>query len=247
MPKPRPAASATVRRFERTITRTVGYKYLLSLPRDYRAAPRRRWPLLLFLHGAGERGDDVWSVARHGPPKLVRGEGLSARERAAARILTRHFILVSPQCPKHDWWDTEALLALIDEIEASHRVDHARVGVTGRSMGGYATWSLGTAYPERFAAMAPVCGGGEFTSAYRSNIHKRDALRRLPAWAFHGAKDPAVPLAESERMIALLKHLEVAEPRFTVYPEAAHDAWTEAYGTAGLFRWFLEQSLPPPA
>lgn len=247
MPPPRAAASATVHRFERTITRTVGYKYLLSFPRDYRTAPRKRWPLLLFLHGAGERGDEVWSVAHHGPPKLVQGENLSARERAAARILTGHFIVVSPQCPKHHWWDTEALLALLDEVESQHRVDRRRVVVTGLSMGGYATWSLGTAHPERFAAMAPVCGGGEFTSAYRSNIHKRDALRRLAVWAFHGARDPAVPLAESERMIAMLRHLAVDAPRFTVYPEARHDAWTEAYGTAALYRWFLEHSLPEPA
>lgn len=238
------AAAQTVHHFERTVTRTLGYKYLLALPRGYDAKAERRWPLLLFLHGSGERGDDVWSVAKHGPPKLLRGENLSATERAAATALAENFIVVSPQCPKNHWWETDALLALLDEIGAAHRVDRRRVYLTGMSMGGYGAWALGTAYPERFAALVPICGGGEFASAHMSNTIKRADFRRLAVWAFHGAKDEAVPLAESERMIGMLNYMQVENPRLTVYPEAQHDAWTETYANPELYAWLLRHARP---
>jgi predicted peptidase len=244
MPKARASESQSVQQFERTVTRTFGYKYLLALPNGYRETPRKKWPLLFFLHGSGERGDDVWSVADHGPPKLLRGKNLSRRERESAQLLAENFIVVSPQCPKHKWWDTEALLALLDELEAHHRVDRRRVYLTGLSMGGYGAWALGMAFPERFAALAPVCGGGEFSSAYMSSIHKRSDLRRLPVWAFHGAKDETVPVAESERMISMLRHMQVENPQLTVYPEAKHDSWTETYANPELYRWFLRHERP---
>lgn len=241
MPKSR-AQSQTVHHFERSVTRTLGYKYLLALPEGYDPKSRARWPLILFLHGSGERGDDVWSVANHGPPKLLRGENLTRRERESAKLLAGKFIVVSPQCPKNKWWDTDALLALLDEIERTHRVDPRRVYLTGLSMGGYGAWALGLAFPERFAALAPVCGGGEFLTPFMSSHLKRDALRRLPVWAFHGAKDPTVPLSESERMIAMLKHMQVENPQLTVYPEAQHDSWTETYADPALYTWLLRQS-----
>ena len=243
MPKSR-AQSQTVQHFERSVTRTLAYKYLLAFPTGYDRKSTKRWPLVFFLHGSGERGDDVWSVANHGPPKLVRGEKLSRREREAAKLLTENCIVVSPQCPKHQWWDTATLMALLDEIQAQHQVDPRRVYLTGLSMGGYAAWALGMAHPERFAALVPICGGGEFSSAYMSSIHKRADLRRLPVWAFHGAKDPAVPLNESERMISMLKHMEVENPRLTVYPEAQHDSWTETYANPELYVWLLKQQRP---
>lgn len=245
MPKSRAADSTqTIHHFARTVTRTLGYKYLLALPRDHDPNGRKRWPLLLFLHGSGERGDDVWSTARHGPPKLLRGENLTPREREAAKLLSENFIVVSPQCPKNDWWETDALLALLDEIEATHRVDRRRVYLTGMSMGGYGAWALGTAYPERFAALVPICGGGEFARAHMSSIHKRDDLRRLAVWAFHGAKDPAVPLVESERMVAMLRHMQVENPQLTVYPESQHDSWTETYANPELYQWLLRHQRP---
>lgn len=244
MPKARSAESQSVQLFERTVTKSFRYKFLLALPHGYDPKSNKRWPLIFFLHGSGERGDDVWSVANHGPPKLLRGRDLSAGEREGARILAEKFIVVSPQCPKNVWWDSEALVSLLDEVIELHRVDRRRVYLTGLSMGGYAAWAIGTAHPERFAAMAPICGGGEFASAYMSSIHKRADLRRLPVWAFHGAKDPTVPLVESQRMIDMLKHMEVENPRLTVYPEAQHDSWTETYGNPELYRWFLRHERP---
>lgn len=235
MPKSRAAETQTVHAFERTINKSVGYKYLLSLPAGYSAKSRERWPLIFFLHGSGERGDDVWTVARHGPPKLLRGP----RRDAAAALLSEKFIVVSPQCPKGKWWDSETLLALLDDVLANYEIDPRRVYLTGLSMGGFAAWDLGTAYPERFAALAPICGGGQFATTFVSHTHKRTDLRRLPIWAFHGAKDDSVPLAESERMVGLMKHFKVEDVRLTVYPEAKHDSWTETYANPELYAWFL--------
>ncbi|MEX2044855.1 MAG: prolyl oligopeptidase family serine peptidase [Opitutus sp.] len=236
MPDPAHATETqTVHHFERTTTVTLGYKYLMALPEDYGSDAGKRWPLLLFLHGSGERGDDIWLVAKHGPPKLLR----ESQAGPAARMLAEHFIVVSPQCPKGVWWDTDTLLALLDEIIAKHRVDPARVYLTGLSMGGYGAWELGTAHPERFAAMVPICGGGNFLTAYGSSIAKREALRSLGIWAFHGAKDETVPLEESERMVAVMKRFEVADVRLTIHPEAKHDSWTETYANPDLYDWML--------
>lgn len=236
------AEPQSVQTFEQTVTRTVGYKYLLSLPTDYDTKSGRRWPLLLFLHGSGERGDDVWSIARHGPPKLLRAEGADAP--AASAALAQQFIVVSPQCPKNRWWDTEAVLALLDHIEATHAVDLRRVYLTGLSMGGFATWELGLAHPERFAAIVPICGGGAFATVFNANQTRRSALHRLGVWAFHGAKDPTVPLTESERMVELLKKTNHNDVQLTVYPEAHHDSWTETYANPDLYAWLLRHQLP---
>lgn len=239
----RGAEEQTIHRFERTLTRTVGYKYLLALPTGYATDREWRWPLLLFLHGSGERGDDVWLVAKHGPPKLLRAGG----DDPATKQLAENFIVVSPQCPKGRWWDSEAVLALLDEIEASHRVDPERVYLTGLSMGGFGTWDLAMAHPERFAAIAPICGGGQFASVFLSNLNKRQQLRSLGVWAFHGGQDKTVPMAESERMIALLKRFEVADVQLTVYPDAGHDSWTVTYDNPELYAWLLRHVRPTAA
>src|ERR1051325_6637179 len=117
-----------------------------------------------------------------------------------------------------------------------YAVDTNRVYLTGLSMGGYGAWELGLAYPERFAAMAPICGGGEFITPYLATGKKAEALKSLGVWAFHGAKDPVVPLKESERMVDLLKKIGVKEVKFTVYTEAEHDSWTETYENQELYR-----------
>ena len=210
--------------FKKTITRTVAADYLLYLPKEYGKDKAKRWPLMLFLHGAGERGSDVQKVKVHGPPKLVaQGKDLP-------------FILVSPQCPQDQWWSPETLGALLDEIEKKYAVDQDRVYVTGLSMGGFGTWNLAAAFPNRFAAIAPICGGG----APRTTRQ----FRHVPAWVFHGAKDEVVPLRESELMVDALKAAG-GNVRFTVYPEAGHDSWTEAYNTPELYEWFLSHRRQP--
>jgi predicted peptidase len=213
--------------FRSRISKTVSVDYLLYLPKDYNPKLRQRWPLMLFLHGAGERGTNLLKVAVHGPPKLVRqGQDFP-------------FIIVSPQCPANQRWDDEVLLALLDEVSGKYKVDPTRVYLTGLSMGGYGTWSLGLTHPERFAAIAPICGGGDPVVLLLADPKKGAAVKTLGVWAFHGAKDPVVPLAESERMVDALKKFGCREVELTVYPEAQHDSWTEAYNNPKLYDWFL--------
>jgi predicted peptidase len=199
----------------------VNLKYLLYLPKDYDQKPS--WPLMLFLHGAGERGDDIERVKKHGPPKLIE----------AGRELP--FIVVSPQCPKDRWWEPVELTALLDEIVEKYKVDRDRIYVTGISMGGFGTWSLAMSTPRRFAAVVPICGGGDPIWARQ--------LAGIPIWVFHGAKDPTVPLARSEQMVEALKKAN-GNVKFTVYPNALHDSWTETYENPELYTWLLEQKRP---
>jgi len=204
-------------------------QYLVYVPKEYEAKGDRRWPLMLFLHGAGERGTNIQRVAVHGPPKLVK-EGRNFP-----------FILVAPQCPEGERWQNDSLLKLLEQVMAEHKVDAGRVYLTGLSMGGYGTWKLALANPEKFAAIAPICGGGEYIDALLANRAKAAALRSLPVWAFHGAKDQVVPLEESERMVNALKKVGVKDVKLTVYPEANHDSWTETYNNPEFYEWLLKQ------
>ncbi len=141
------------------------------------------------------------------------------------------FVVVSPQSPRGGW-NADALNALLDEVLTRNKIDPDRVYLTGLSMGGSGSWELGTSYPERFAAVAPICGGGNPRFAVR--------LKGVPVWAFHGAKDRTVPVARTEAMISALKEAG-CEAKLTVYPEAGHDSWTETYNNPELYKWFLEQ------
>jgi len=208
--------------------RELEVNYLLYLPKDHAATPGKKWPLILFLHGAGERGDNLDRVKVHGPPKLVeKGKAMD-------------FIIVSPQCPKGTIWNDDVLITLLDDVVKLHRADETRLYLTGLSMGGYGTWSLGLAHCERFAAIAPICGGGDFIKAYNAGGGKKESLHTPGIWAFHGAKDTVVPLAESERMVATLKKFGHPGPKLTVYPEARHDSWTKTYANPALYKWFLQ-------
>ena len=211
----------TVHSFEKEVKLTLSANYLLYLPKDYVESNDKDFPLVLFLHGAGERGDDLEKVKIHGLPKLI-NEGKEFS-----------FIVVSPQCPENMFWNADVLSALLDEIEANYRVDTNRVYVTGLSMGGNGTWSLALAEPHRFAAIAPVCGWSVPSVAC--------TIKHLPIWVFHGAKDQVVPISASEQMVERLKSCG-SSVKFTVYPEANHDSWTETYNNEELYKWFLEQS-----
>jgi predicted peptidase len=193
--------------------------YLLYLPGDYERDKEKQWPMIFFLHGAGERGGDLDKVTVHGPPKLVKNDP------------NFPFVVLSPQCPEDRFWDNFTLMALLDDIVAKYRIDPDRIYLTGISMGGYGTWSLATNFPDRFAAIAPICGGGAPTLAA---FH----IKNLPIWAFHGAKDSVVPIAETQQIVDALKAKGV-DVRFTVYPDADHDSWTETYNNPELYQWFL--------
>lgn len=211
----------TSHNFQKEITITLTANYLLYLPEDY-ADSDKEFPLVLFLHGAGERGNDLKKVKVHGLPRLV-NEGKDFP-----------FIVVSPQCPDLMLWNTDVLSSLLDEIEANYKVDKNRIYVTGLSMGGHGTWSLALAQPNRFAAIAPVCGWADTTKA--------STISHLPIWVFHGAKDVVVPVKSSEDMVNALKNFG-SDVKLTIYPEANHDSWTETYNNDELYKWLLEQSL----
>jgi predicted peptidase len=231
-PEPRPDGVQSAKSFKARITRTVSTDYLLFLPKAYKAAGKMEWPLIYFLHGAGERGINVWRTGIHGPPKVVREQP------------DFPFIVVSPQCAPGQRWDNDTLLALLDEIIHKYRVDTRRVYLTGLSMGGYGTWSLGLAHPERFAAIAPVCGGGDQITVLLPDPKKIAALKSLGIWAFHGAKDPVVEVGESERMVKALRKAGCTDIELTIYPEAGHNAWAETYANPKLYDWFLQHRRP---
>jgi predicted peptidase len=211
--------------FRTTVTQELQLEYLLALPKGY-AEGSERWPLVLFLHGAGERGSDLAKVEIHGPPKLI----------AAGQQIPA--IVVSPQCPANEWWTADthllALERLLDEIVAKYRVDEDRIYLTGISMGGYGTWALAARQPERFAAAAPICGGGNALPAGRQ-------LRNLPIWAFHGDADPVVPVAESQRMVDAVRRAGGTLAKITIYPGVGHDSWTQAYEDPALWEWLFAQ------
>ena len=188
---------------------------------------------MLFLHGAGERGTNIWKVTTHGPPKNVATHRLSrsfSSRRSARSTRSGPGTLCS---------------GLLDDIEANYAVDTNRVYLTGISMGGYGTWDLGMTHPERFAAIVPICGGGELITVMMSSRDKRQALMNLGVWAFHGGKNPVVPLAESQRMVDVSKKLGMQNVKLTVIPEASHDSWTEAYKTPDLYDWLLKHERKP--
>jgi predicted peptidase len=216
-----------VQSFEALVSRQVKLNYLLHLPPGYGQGANKEWSLILFLHGLGERGDDISHLDRlkkHGLPKILDTQ------------TDFPFIVVSPQCPGQSWWPLEldGLNALLDNILEQYAVDRTRLYLTGLSMGGFGTWSLATAYPKRFAAIAPICGGGVPPLT--------EALKDVPVWAFHGALDDVVPLAASESMVMALRACG-GDVRFTVYPDLQHDSWTVTYDNPELYRWFLEHQL----
>jgi len=215
---------------ERSFTTQVGegddaeevtLRYWLFLPEGYGQEKDQKWPLMLFLHGAGERGDDLELVKVHGPPKIVQ------------QRKDFPFIVVSPQCPKGKSWTSysDTLVKLVDSLAGELAVDTSRMYCTGLSMGGFGTWALAAAHPKLFAAAVPICGGG--------NPKKAEKLKDLPIWCFHGGKDTVVPTANSEKMIEAIKAAG-GNPKLTIYPDAGHDSWTATYDNEEVYKWLLE-------
>ena len=224
---------------------TTTYPYVVYVPHDW--TPDRAWPVILFLHGAGERGND-------GLHQTVVGLGNAVRwhpERFPA-------LIVFPQAAEETRWIGEpldaAMLAL-DRATADFHGDRDRTYLTGLSMGGYGTWHAAMAYPDRFAAIAPVCGGilkPETAASVRQSpitagsadpyAATAERVRHLPIWIFHGGADPTIPVTESRRMAEELRKLH-ADVRFTEYEGVGHDSWTRAYDEPQLWTWILSQSL----
>jgi putative CocE/NonD family hydrolase len=205
--------------------------YLLYLPQGYGTDPNQKWPLILFLHGWGEVGNDLQDLERvlkHGIPKNVeQGTDLP-------------FIVISPQLPAYALWESQAdaLNGLLDEVSANYAVDAGRIYLTGISRGGGGTWSLAIQYPHRFAALAPIASYGDPSQVC--------ALRDVPVWAFHNTGDPVVAVQGVEPMVTMLRSCG-GDVQFTVYPSAEHDSWTQAYANPDVYQWFLSHSRGGPA
>ena len=176
--------------FNNSVIKTIEFDYLLYTPKNYNK--NEKFPLLVFLHGAGERGDDVTVAGRHGPFKYAK-EGKEYP-----------FVMVAPQCKQDKYWGNylESLNVFLDEIIKEFNIDESRIYLTGLSMGGTGTWHWLMANPERFAAAAPVCGTGICWYACR--------IAHKPIWVTHGTADTTVPFDESERMVEFLKKNDIS-------------------------------------
>lgn len=197
---------------------TKDLRYLFYLPETYGKDTTVKWPLILFLHGGGERGDDLAKVKANGPPRLIaKGKKLP-------------FIVVSPQIPLEELWDPDLLVWMLKDIIKNYKVDEERIYLTGLSIGGLGTWETDEKYPEMFAAIAPVSGWGDPLQLWK--------IRHTPVWIFHGAKDPVVPVIASRVMADSLKQFD--NVKLTIYPNGGHERWNETYDNAKLYDWFLD-------
>lgn len=198
----------------------AGLDYLVYLPSGYARETARRWPLVVFLHGMGERGGALDRVRGVGLPRLVERRGNLA------------YVLVVPHCPDGTLWPSKLLGRMLDQVLEEQRVDPRRVVLTGLSMGGMGTWRWGIDQPDRFSALVPVCGG-----IAPSGV---GALKGMPIWAFHGDADPVVPIDGHRRIVDAAREAG-ALIRFTVYPGVGHNCWDRAYADPSLEEWMLMQ------
>jgi predicted peptidase len=198
--------------------------YVVYVPRDY--TRKKRWPVILFLHGIGERGDN----------------GLSQTQVGIGRALRLHperfsCLVVMPQAPlEGDWSGTPNELALkaLEEVVRKYRGDRSRLHLTGLSMGGFGAFRIAAAHPNRFAAVLPICGGGEPETMAR-------ALRSVPIWIFHGGADEVVLPQRSREMVAAIRAAGNRNLRYTEYPDVGHNSWDATYSDADVIAWMLAQ------
>jgi predicted peptidase len=197
-------------------------KYVVFVPHAY--SGDKPVPVVLFLHGSGSTGDDG--------KKQV--SGIAAEVRRNEKTFPA--IVVFPQSQKRTWRassdDGKRAMAILAEVEKAYKVDPKRVYLTGLSMGGFGTWSLAAAHPEKWAAIVPICGGGDPKSAAK--------FKDVPCWCFHGDADPTVSVDMSRSMIKALKEAG-GEPKYTEYPGVQHNSWTKAYASKELYDWLWKQ------
>lgn len=203
----------------------VARRYVVYVPASY--DPNQPTPTILFLHGLGETGTDGWRQVAIGLGSAIL---LNAEK--------WNFLVIFPQRPPDNvsvpgaWLaQEELLLAILERTAREYNVDSTRLYLTGLSMGGFGTWGLAARHPRKFAAIAPICGGGDPATA--------SALRELPIWCFHGEQDTVVPVARSQQMIDAVKAAG-GTPKFTIFPGVGHNSWDRAYREEKLWEWFLQ-------
>lgn len=216
-------------RIEKTIPKRIELDYYLFTPKSFQPKARKKWPLILFLHGASGRNGPLSKIKRDCIPQILEHQDQF------------EFLLAAPQCPKNTWWvaETERLNAFLDDLLENHPIDPLRIYLTGWSMGGYGTWSLAVENPKRFAAIAPVSGAGFWWNGFPERARE---LKKVPVWAFHGARDGEVPIISTQEMIEELKD-GGGDIRITEYSHLGHDIYRKVYDNPELYEWFLSQSL----
>ena len=198
------------------------YKYAVYVPQEY--TPEKSWPAFLFLHGAGERGSDGELQTKVGLGKVIREHP----ERIPC-------IVIMPQCPIDRAWEGEMqrmALATLDAAMDEYNIDEDRVVLTGLSLGGFGTWSIGIQNAERFCALVPICGGGIGVNAH--------LIKDVPVWCFHGDSDPVVKVDRSREMVGAVKS-KGGNVRYTEFKGVGHNAWDPAYGDPKVIEWMLAQ------
>lgn len=190
--------------------------YVLYIPDGYNEKKDYKWPIVIFLHGVGEMGNNIDVIKNVGLVKVAAG---------------KPFVIVAPQCLS-GWWNTQYLEVLYKEVINKYHVDPKRVYLTGLSMGGFGTWDWSAAHPERFAATVPISGGGNASYAAK--------LKDMPIWDFHCADDPTVNVSNSRDMVKALKAVG-SKILYTEYPSGGHDAWTRTYANPEVYTWLLQQ------
>lgn len=199
---------------------TTPLGYILTSPDDVK--PDEKLPLIVFLHGAGERGDDINKLKVYCIPKLF----TQNNEHLGIRAYT-----LSPQCPLNTTWIDykKELISLIDEISEKYNVDKGLVSLCGISMGGFGTWELALTYPEYFHKIAPLCGGG---------MNWRAWALKMPIRVYHGKRDDVVPISQSEAMVNSLR-IQGASVEFTVFDDLSHNCWDRAFEETDLIKWLV--------
>ena len=226
--------------FHQAESQQYGWGYLVYLPEGYEAEPGRAWPLILFLCGSGERGEDVLLFAKHGPLRTVREQG------------PLPFLIVAPMLRESKVFRSfpEAYLdGVLDLALAEYRVDPKRIYLTGLSMGGEATYRYALDRPEVFAAVAPIAAfdakylPGGVEEGFRPFALPMERIKDIPVWAIHGADDPVVPLSAAQRTVDDLRQAG-GNVRFTVLADHDHDSWTDTYFDPAFYEWLLQHQKP---
>lgn len=230
-------------KFTGGIYKEHSFPYRLLVPSNYKPGTKKsdkKWPLILFLHGAGERGDNNLAQLKYFPTDMA-----SLEMRKEYQVF-----LLAPQCPKNRAWSAPTLrdvwkgfrpepveearvvMHILDRILEEFPVDRGRVYLTGLSMGGFGSWDLAARYPKRWAAVVPICGGGDPKTVTR--------FKDLPIWVFHGSKDTVVPPTLSKAMVKALRNVG-GTVKFTEFPDAGHNSWTPGYRHPDFLPWLFAQ------
>ena len=214
--------------FDDVVRTEVNLPYEISFrtyfPEGYELSDEK-FPIVFFLHGVGERGNDLDLVETHGIPKLIK------------KNKKFPFITIAPQCPLFQWWSrpamTISLINLVEQVTQTYKADKSRVYLTGLSMGGYGSIALANKRPDLFSAMISVCGGADFDNF--------ENLKNLPAWFFHGLEDKVHPASRSEKIYNQLKDIN-PDIRLTIYDGIDHNSWDITYDNDDIYEWLLSKS-----